>query len=143
MSAQFATKEPQMPADAGKNLIERYLEANVADDFEALETMRHPDWQEIWPQSGEIVPNSANYRAARMAQPAGAPSVVAGASGGSGDTWWSEGVVHYGDGSRWLATTVYELRDGLVHRERVYFGPPFPAPEWRAAWVIRGEPAVS
>ena len=35
------------------------------------------------------------------------------------------------------------LRDGLIHRERVYFGPPFPAPEWRAEWVEREEAAVS
>ena len=132
-----------MATTSGAELIERYLVANAADDFAALERMRHPDWQEAWPQSGEIVPSSANYRAARLGQPAGAPSVTPGRSGGSADTWWSEAVVEYGDGSRWLAVSIFELRDGLVHRERVYFGPPFPAPAWRAQWVEREAPAVS
>ena len=132
-----------MATTSGAELIERYLAANAVDDFDTLEQMRHPDWQEAWPQSGEIVPGSANYRAARLGQPAGAPKVTPGRSGGSGDTWWSEAVVHYGDGSRWLAVSIFELRDGLVHRERVYFGPPFPAPAWRAQWVEREEPAVS
>ena len=63
--------------------------------------------------------------------------------GGSGDTWWGEAVVHYADGSRWLGITIFELRDGLIYRERLYFGPAFPAPDWRAQWVEREEPAVS
>ncbi len=132
-----------MTDQAGADLIRRYLAANVVDDFATLQALRHPAWQEVWPQSGEVVPNGAAYQAARLAQPAGAPRVEAGRMGGSGDTWWSEAVVHYGDGSRWLAVTVYELEDGLVRHERVYFGPPFPAPEWRAQWVEREEPAVS
>lgn len=131
-----------MSQDAGADLIQRYLRASEAEDFAALEALRHPNWQELWPQSGEILASSANYRATRLAQPAGAPSLTAGRSGGSGTTWWSEGVVHYGDGSRWLAITIYELRDGLIYRERAYFGPPFPAPEWRAQWVEREDPAV-
>ena len=131
-----------MPAESASDFIRRYLAANAADDFASLDAMRHPDWQEAWPQSGEIVPNSANYHAARTGQPAGAPRVEQGASGGSGDTWWSEAVIHYGDGSRWLGISIFELRDGFIYRERVYFGPPFQAPEWRAQWVIRGEPAV-
>jgi hypothetical protein len=143
MPAHPLAEDDLMPPDAGNDLIQRYLRANVADDFATLEALRHPDWQEAWPQSGEIVPSSANYRAARLGQPAGAPTVVGGRSGGSGATWWSEAVVHYGDGSRWLAITVYELRDALVYRERVYFGPPFPAPAWRSEWVEREDPAVS
>lgn len=131
-----------MSQDTGANLIQRYLRANVAEDFAALAAMRHPDWQELWPQSGEILTNNEDYFAARVAQPDGAPRLTAGRSGGSGDRWWSEGVVHYGDGSRWLAITIYELRDALVYRERVYFAPPFPAPEWRAQWVEREAPAV-
>lgn len=131
-----------MPPDRGSDLIERYLRANAAEDFAALDAMRHPDWQELWPQSGEIITSSANYHASRLAQPAGAPRLTPGRNGGSGDTWWSEGVVHYGDGSRWLAVTVYELRDALIYRERVYFAPPFPAPEWRTQWVEREAPAV-
>jgi SnoaL-like protein len=132
-----------MAASSPDELIRRYVEASAADDFEAMEALRHPGWQEAWPQSGEVVTSSANYRAARGGRPEGAPRVVPGRYGGSGDCWWGEAVVHYADGSRWLGITVFELRDGLIFRERLYFGPAFPAPAWRAAWVEREEPAVS
>lgn len=124
-------------------VIRRYAEASAADDFEAMEVLRHPDWQEAWPQTGEIVPNSANYRALRLGRPDGAPSVRPIREGGSGDCWWGEMEVTYADGSRWLGITVFELRDGLIHRERVYFGQPFPAPDWRARYVIQEPPAIS
>ena len=127
----------------GEALIRRYAEAGARDDFDAMEALRDPDWQEAWPQSGEIVTSNANYRAARTQRPEGAPRLEPRRIGGSGDCWWSEAVVHYADGSRWLAVTIYELRGGLVWRERIYFGQPVVAPAWRAQWVRREEPAVS
>jgi hypothetical protein len=128
----------------GEALVRRYAEASRDDDFEALTRMRHPDWQQTWPQSGEIVTSSAKYHDLRVHRPEGAPRVELGAnSGGSGDDWWSELIVHYQDGSRWLAINLIELRDGLVYRERIYFGQPFPAPAWRAKWVTQGPPAIS
>ncbi len=125
-------------------LARRYAEASRDDDFETLTQLRHPDWQQAWPQSGEIVTSSANYHDLRVNRPEGAPRVELGASsGGSGDEWWSELIVSYADGSRWLAINLVELRDGLVYRERIYFGQPFPAPGWRAKWVTQGPPAIS
>ena len=122
-------------------LIRTYAAASAVDDFATMEDLRHPDWKEAWPQSGEVVTSNANYRQARTGHPEGAPRVEPGRMGGSGDTWWGEAVVHYADGSRWLGLTIFELRDGLVYCERVYFGPAFPAAEWRAQWVEREEPA--
>jgi hypothetical protein len=137
------SKEEMMTTEAGEALIRRYAAASAVDDFAAMEELRHPDWQEAWPQSGEVVTSSANYRAARTAHPEGSPQVRPGRLGGSGDCWWGEAVIDYADGSRWLGITIFELRDGLIFRERLYFGPPFPALEWRAEWVEREEPAVS
>jgi hypothetical protein len=125
------------------DLVRRYAEAGARDDFDAMEALRHPEWREVWPQSGEIVPSSASYREVRTRRPEGAPRVEQRRVGGSGDCWWGEAIVHYADGSRWLAVSIYELRDGLVWRERVYFGQPVAAPAWRAQWVEREEPAVS
>ena len=132
-----------MPPTSAEELLRTYVEASARDDFEAMEALRHADWKELWPQSGEVVNGSANYRTVRSGRPDGAPRVVPGRMGGSGDCWWGEAVIHYGDGSRWLGITIFELREGLIHRERVYFGPPIAAPEWRATWVEREEPAVS
>jgi hypothetical protein len=79
----------------------------------------------------------------RLNRPEGAPRVEALASGGAGDAWWTENIIHYADGSRWLAVSILELRDALVLRERVYFGQPFEPPAWRKDWVRRGAPAIS
>jgi hypothetical protein len=53
---------------------------------------------------------------------------------GSGDIWVAEGVNDYGD-DIWHWVIVVELKDGKILRETRYYGQPFPAPEWRAAWV--------
>jgi hypothetical protein len=124
-------------------LIGRYVQSSVDDDFPTMDALRHPEWQETWPQSGEIVTSSADYQALRVGRPEGGPSVRMIRVGGSGACWWSEVEVTYADGSRWLGVSVYELVDNLVHRERVYFGQPFPAPAWRAQYVTQGPAAIS
>ena len=129
--------------DAHRAMIQRYVQASIDDDFPTLAASRHAEWQEIWPQSGEIVMSSEDYHLARINRPEGAPTVTMGRDwGGSGDQWWAETIVDYPDGSRWLATSLFALRDGLVHRERIYFGQPFPAPAWRSRWVQQGPPAI-
>jgi hypothetical protein len=125
------------------DLVRRYATASCDDDFETLDQLRHPDWQETWPQSGETVMTGADYHALRINRPEGAPTVRMGVEmGGSGDQWWTEMIVDYQDRSRWLAVSLFELRDGLIYRERIYFGQPFPAPGWRAQWVTQGPPAI-
>ena len=123
-------------------LIKRYAAASAADDFETMESLRHADWQTRMPQSGEAIVSSADYREFRTRRPEGAPRVEHIAEGGSGSSWWSEAVVHYADGTEWLMITVLALKDGLIHRERAYFGPPVAAPEWRRPWVTLETPAI-
>src|SRR3712207_8185001 len=36
-----------------------------------------------------------------------------------------------------VATTFFEVRDGRIRRATEYWPDPFPAAEWRAAWVER------
>lgn len=126
-----------------QELIDRYAAAKEHDDFDGMERLRHPEWQETWPQSGEVVPSSDAYRTVRTERPEGLPRVEPLRFGGSGDCWWSEAIVHYADGARWLGISIYELRDGLVWRERVYFAQPFAAPDWRAPLVDHEEPAIT
>ena len=44
---------------------------------------------------------------------------------GDGDTWWCEWRVTYPDAITYLCVDLIELRDGLVHREMVYWAPVF------------------
>jgi len=122
--------------------VTQYVAASQDEDFAPLAALRHPEWQMVWPQSGEQVMSHDDYMAMRLNRPEGAPRVEALGIGGSGDTWWAEQIIHYADGSRWLGVSVFELRDGRVFRERVYFGQPFAAPPWRAQWVHQAEPAI-
>ena len=54
---------------------------------------------------------------------------------GSGDFWWLEWRTVYPDDAVYLCVSLMQLLDGLVHRETVYWAPPFEAPEWRRPWV--------
>jgi hypothetical protein len=123
--------------------INRYVQASQDEDFETLGALRHAEWQMVWPQSGERVMSHEDYVAMRVGRPEGAPTVKVLGIGGSGDTWWAEQIIHYADGSRWLGISVLDMREGRIHRERVYFGQPFAAPPWRAKWVTLGEAAIS
>ena len=132
-----------------------YAEAASRLDLEAMAALRHPDWQVRWPQSGERVIGSDNYRRILEAYPGGRPTsevtrvvgsedrwVITPANtvqqiAGSGDFWWSEWRVTDPGGDVYLVVDLLELRDGLVHRETVYWAAPFEAPDWRAPWVER------
>ena len=114
-------------------IIERYERARAADDFETMRSFRHPEWQMTWPQSGEIVVGHEDYVAMRTNRPeGGGPRVEPIGHGGKRDLWWSEGIIHYGDGSRWLGVWINEFGGDLIRREHVYFGQAFAPPAWRA-----------
>jgi hypothetical protein len=135
--------------------VARYSAASAALDLEALAALRHPDWMVFWPQSGERVHGNEACAEIVTKYPGGAPTTeitrIVGAEdhwvvtpgntvlrvAGSGDFWWSEWRVTYPSGEVYLVVDMIELRDGLVHRETVYWAAPFEAPEWRAPWVER------
>jgi hypothetical protein len=136
-----------------EDIARRYAEASCRLDLEAMASLRHPDWQASWPQSGERVVTDENYRRIVEGYPSGYPTSevqrVVGAAdrwvigpsntvhliAGSGDFWWSEWKMTYPDGRRYLCVELMELRDGAIWRETVYWAEPFEAPDWRAAWV--------
>ena len=72
--------------------------------------------------------------------PGGTPQIRLGRISGAGDHWVVEGTSRYPDGTDYHMVAVLELRDGLIARETDYFGPAYPAPEWRSQWV---EPLVA
>ena len=135
--------------------VRRYAAASAAHDLAALPALRHPEWTVYWPQSGERVESSQAFAEIIANYPGGAPKaevtriigaedqwVVTAANtamrvAGSGDFWWSEWRLTYANGDVYYVVDLLELRDGLVHRETVYWASPFDAPAWRAPWVDR------
>jgi len=144
-----------MPKLTNEECVSRYGAASAAHDVPALTALRHPDWSVYWPQSGERVHTSEAFAEIIANYPGGAPAteitrvvgsedqwvVTAGNTvmrvAGSGDFWWSEWKLTYPTGEVYLVVDLIELRDGLVHRETVYWAAPFEAPAWRAPWVDR------
>jgi ketosteroid isomerase-like protein len=137
-----------------EEIARRYAAAASQADLDGMAALRHPDWQVVWPQSGERVPSSDNYRRIVESYPGGRPTSeierVVGAEdrwvvtpantvqqiAGSGDFWWSEWRTTYPDGRTYHCVDLMELRDGGVWRETVYWAEPFEAPDWRADWVM-------
>jgi len=135
--------------------VRQYAAASAAFDVSALAALRHPDWMVFWPQSGERIHSTDAFAEIIANYPGGAPTteitrivgsedqwvVTAGNTvmrvAGSGDFWWSEWRVTHPSGEVYLVVDLLELRDGLVHRETVYWAAPFKAPDWRAPWVER------
>ena len=140
------------------DLVRRYVDAMAANDFDALAKLRHPDWHEDWPQSGERVPNHEAYRRIHENFPGGLPQIevqeVAGAEdrwvvtpgmtvqriAGTGDVWFIEGINQYAGGQRYHFVLHLRLRDGRVWRVTSYFAEPFPVPAWRAELTVPIEP---
>jgi hypothetical protein len=133
--------------------VQQYAAASASHDVDALTALRHPDWMVVWPQSGERVRGTEAWAEIIANYPGGAPRTeiarIVGAEdrwvvtpgntmlkvAGSGDFWWSEWRLTYPNGDVYLVVDLLELRDGLVHRETVYWAAPFEAPAWRAPWV--------
>lgn len=139
-----------------EEVVRSYAAAQMAFDFEMLNSLRHPDWTAIWPQSGELLRGSTNEQAMMDHYPGGPPRVVktermvgsedhwattpfggAYRVEGEGENWWGEWQMQYPDGRIYLTVILLELRDGKVFRETVYWAERFDAPAWRAPFVER------
>ena len=136
-----------------EDVVRRYAEASAARDFDGLARIRHPDWQALWPQSGERVIGHACWAEIAQRYPGGQPEIhldrLIGSEDrwfvtpsntiarivGSGDFWWGEWQMTYPDGKAYECVTLIEMRDGLIWRETVYWAEPFEAPDWRRPYV--------
>lgn len=142
--------------DTNREIVQRYFRA-YPSDWETMAHLRHPDFVEDWPQSGERIVGHENYRAIHEHYPGGTPTTqidrIVGTEDrfvttplftvmrivGEGDTFTVEAQASYPDGATTLVVTIVELKDGNVYRQRTYFAEPFEAPHWRARWVTRLE----
>jgi hypothetical protein len=143
-----------MGGDTNRSIVERYMDA-WPGDFDTLGTLRHPDFMEEWPQSGERILGHEAYRKIHENYPGGIPAVepkriigsedrlVLGPGSipirveGRGDLYTIEAVNKYPSGETYYVVVILELRDGKVWRQKTYYAPPFDPPEWRAEWVTR------
>ena len=145
-----------MPDEKARDVIARYVRALHDQDFDALATIQHPDFVEDYPQSGERIRGSRNFRAILENYPGGltgeadrsADQVVGGEDrwmisptftmvrlSGAEDMHTALVKLGYPDGSTWYMVSLFELRDGRIAKATTFFAPVFDPPEWRRAWV--------
>ena len=114
--------------------IERLVDALNRRDLELFDDQFHEDSVMEYPQSGERVVGGENRRSVYAAFPE-LPKVEPRRIVVNGDLAVLEAALDYGDGARWQATMIFELRDGKIVKETAYWSQPFEAAAWRARWV--------
>ena len=135
-----------------RTVADSYSRALPAE-FEVLITLQHPEFVQEFPQSGEIIRGSENFRKVHENYPGGipgnevqrvigtedqwvvAPTFTLVKLSGAGDTFTAESKGSYPDGSEYRVVTILEIKDSKVLRARTYFAPEFEPPTWRAEWV--------
>ena len=154
-----------METNAARQTVERYLRAVNEHDMATARALAHPDFEDFYPQSGELTRGVANLEAIFANYPGAAnqPGAMEGLGqdrviggedrfvrspmftlirvDGSQETFTGIQRAKYPDGSRWYVILLVELRDGLIYRTQTFFAPTFEPPAWRSEWVeIRPRP---
>jgi hypothetical protein len=122
------------PAARRTEMIHRFFGAIQARDGEVLNEILTPDAVTTWPQSGERIIGATSCVRVYENYPGGPPKYRLERVSGSGDTWVAELVGDYGE-ERWHAVSIIKFKGPQISRVTDYFGPSFPAPEWRQQWV--------
>ena len=120
----------------GRETVEALIATLNAGDVDGMDAVFHEDAVMEWPQSGERIVGGDNRRGIYRSFPQ-LPKISPRRIVGEGDIWVAEATLDYGDGAEYQTVFVFELRDGKIAKETAYWSQPFPAPEWRAAWVER------
>jgi len=134
--------------------FEAYLDALTEQDMAALDALLHPDFEDVYPQSGERTRGFANLKAIIENYPGGSlkdqgrervegaedrwvatPTFTVLRIEGTGNVFTGVQRVQYPDGSEWYIVVICEMRDGKAWRMQSYFAPRFEPPDWRAQWV--------
>lgn len=129
--------QPLIPAPDSPpaEIIRGYWRAMNSNDFDHAAQWLSEDIRVIWPQSREVIEGRAAFSALNDAYPAqgrwrfdlrdlisDGPRLVS--------------VTEITDGATQArAITFHDLRGGRICRQVEYWPAPYPAPDWRAAWV--------
>jgi len=135
-------------------VFEAYLRAVNGRDVAALEGLVEDDFEDVYPQSGELTRGLANFRSIIEQYPGGGyagqgtdrlvgtedrwvltPSFTVVRIEGTGDTFTGVTRSRYPDGTDWYIVTIAQMRNGKLWRAETYFAQTFEPPAWRAAWV--------
>jgi len=127
--------EPEPDPQRGET-INRFFAAIQSGDLAVLHEVLTPDAITRWPQSSERITGAMSCVRVYENYPGGPPSYRVQRISGDGNVWVAELAADYGE-ERWHIVSVIEFDGPRIARMTDYFGPSFPAPEWRQEWVER------
>jgi hypothetical protein len=125
--------EPR-PNQRRAEAVRRYFAAIQDGNADELLELLTPDALTRWPQSGERITGALSCVTVHTSYPGGPPQHSIVRVSGGGDVWVVELTADYGD-ERWYLVSVIEFDGERIARMTDYFGPRFPAAEWRKDWV--------
>ena len=127
--------DTDIATDQGRHdAIRRFFAAVQSGDHAALLELLSPDARTRWPQSRELITGAMSCVRVYENYPGGPPQYRVERISGEGRTWVAECVAQYGE-ERWHIVSIIEFEGDRIDRMTDYFGPDFPAPEWRSQWV--------
>ena len=153
MASALHSHSGPMESPASRATFERYLDALNGRDLATLEELVHPEFEDFYPQSGELTRGVRNLQGIIANYPGelealGRDRVIGGEDRfvrtpmftvlrveGSADIFTAVQRARYPDGSVWFIVVISELRDGLIYRTQSFWAPTFDPPAWRAGWV--------
>jgi hypothetical protein len=142
-----------MSVPNARTAYERFMVAITQKDEATLDEVLHPDFEEVYPQSGERTIGPKNLKGIVLGVPGGLEDLggrhVVGAEDrwamtptftlvhidGSGDLFTGVQRARYPDGSDWWVIQIVTMRDARVWRVESYFAPVFEPAAWRAPFV--------
>jgi hypothetical protein len=136
-------------------VVEQFVKALAANDFDTQDALLHDDYVGRYPQSGEVIRGRENRRAIMENYPGTDGGIrpspdriigmddkfVTGPSwnmihlSGSGDDLSLLGRITYPNGETWHTALFLTMREGKIWRDVAYFAAPFDPPAWRAPFV--------
>ena len=125
-----------------RETISRFFAAVQAGDYPVLLEVLTPEALTRWPQSGERITGAMSCVRVYENYPGGPPQYRVERISGDGQVWVAELAADYGE-ERWYIVSIIEFDGARISRMTDYFGPRFPAPEWRREWVELEDVAIA
>ena len=142
-----------MSASTARAVFERYLIAVNGRDADALDDVLHPDFEDLYPQTGELTRGADNLKQIINNYPGGYEGEGLGEVFGAEDRWVAtpmfsmlriEGTGdvftavqkgRYPDGTDWYIVVIAQIKDGRVWRVQSFWAPTLEPPAWRSEFV--------